>query len=184
MMDRNYWFGERLGWSEGIGNCDDVKAILLANIPQAVEVRKASSDEDRMGTDYWIDRAGLPPLSVDVKCRSLDPVTTPGIESDDLALEVWSVVEKNVSGWTLDSTRETDYVMWFFEPTRRWVLVAFPQLCTAAVRNIDHWKLKYPLRRQCSNDGEWHSECIFVPRQEVWRSIYRIFGGIPEEAAS
>lgn len=102
---------------------------------------------------------------------------------DDLALETWSVVpdERNEGkvGWTRDSTKRTDYTLWFWQDTGRFFLVAFPPLCAVFWRYWTLWRDHYQTERQSS--GDWQSECVFVPRPVVvaklngWRQ-----GHLPE----
>ena len=172
MSARAFTFRGQLAMSQGIST-DTIDEILLANIPGAISIRKATEDEDRSGTDKWVYLSSGHPLSVDVKVREED-FSLNG--HDDLALEVWSVVEDSVPGWTRKAGRRTDYVLWWWKPTGRWCLVPFAMLCAVFVARMDEWTGRYKTARQ-STDGRYHSECVFVPRREVWRSIYERFGG-------
>ncbi len=180
-----YSFKRQLVMSAGVSATDDVKQILLENVPGAKAVRKASPTEDRSGTDWWIEHARDSELSVDTKIRPLDPIEKYG--KDDLALETWSVVpgshsrDRSVSaiGWTLDETKRTDYVLWLWQNTRRWCLVPFPQLCAVFKRRQDTWYEIYKHAEQTTTKGgaSYRSEMLLVPRREVWAAIYEDFGG-------
>lgn len=171
---KSYDFAERQRFSYGKANRDDVGKILKENVPACIDVMQATETEDRNGTDWWcVRKAPLRNLSVDVKARDLDPVETFG--TDDLALETWSVLNSK-PGWTRDANKQTDYVLWMF-PTGRWVLIPFPMLCAVFAEKWQAWREKYKTRVQDS--GTWQSECVFVPRREVWAELYRRYGGSP-----
>jgi ribose-phosphate pyrophosphokinase len=55
-----------------------------------------------------------------IKVRDEDWAFKPGRNAaDDLALETWSVIEKQVIGWTRNQSKMTDYVLWFWRDRRR-----------------------------------------------------------------
>ncbi len=172
-----YSFQEQMKVSEGAGE-KDITTILLASFPTAVEVEKASTSDDRQGTDYWIIIQSGQRLSVDVKVRAMDWAYKHPDE-DDVALETWSVVGTKI-GWTRDVKKRTDYILWLWLDTGRWMLVPFPMLCSVFVRCWEEWRGAYKTRIQptANRDGsQWKSECVFVPRSVIWAEIYAAFGG-------
>jgi len=168
-----YDFSERLQFSEGISNKKDIKEILLTNISGAVSISKASLVDDRNGTDYYVTIESGKKLSIDVKVREKDFSQIKAIW-DDLALETWSVVEDKVVGWTRNSNKQTDYVLWFWQDTGRWCLVPFLMLCTVYKEYWKIWKKRYKteLQKTTLHGRMYHSECTFVPRHLVWKKIY------------
>ena len=161
---RAYDFNERLIWSEGYLK-EGIARILKDRIPGCYDVQKAEQSDDRSGTDYWALRHNLPALSVDVKVRSVDYAAR---GCDDLALETWSVVDEK-PGWTRDRSKRTDYILWYWTDTGRFVLMLFPALCCAFSRYWRQWRATYQSNRQSS--GAWVSECVFVPRQVVMDKV-------------
>ena len=172
MPPRNYGFAERLGMSHGAAIGVGVEEILKDNVPGAWNVRRASEQDDRSGTDFWVERGCGESLSVDCKIRSQD-WSLKGC--DDLALETWSVIERGKVGWTRDSAKRTDYVLWFWKDTGRWCLIPFPMLCKVFAAKWEAWTRKYKTVQQRTDT--YHSECVFVPRRVVWAAIYKHFGG-------
>lgn len=172
---RDYSFQAKLVVATGIAASPDIAEILRNNLPSILAVEKAEVTDDRSGTDYWAYRMGLPPLSIDCKIRDIDP-TLFQQPADDLALETWSVVDKKV-GWALDPMKRSDYILWFFRPTKRWVLIPFPLLQSIFVANRERWFQEYRHARQSTNKGQWQSECLFVPRLTIWRALYERYGG-------
>ena len=182
-MDREYGFQDRLAMSRGVSQTTDVADIILENVPGALQVHPAHKINDRHGTDYWVEHARGDHLSVDTKIREEDWAAKPApFTADDLALETWSVVEENIPGWTRDATKRTDYVLWFWQDTRRWCLIPFSLLCAVFRNNWAAWSHKYKTKQQTTTDmgRVYHSECVFVPRREVWASIYLRFSGVPK----
>jgi hypothetical protein len=179
-MKRVYLFSERMAMSTGVATAQSVGDVLTGAIPGATAVRRASERDDRNGTDWWVDREHGRPLSVDVKVREQDWAATHPDE-DDLALEVWSKIEQKVIGWTLNSAKATDYVLWWWSDTGRWCLVPFPMLVAVFQENYLAWTTTYRKADQ-STEEQYHSRCVFVPRRIVWRAIYERFGGLREAA--
>jgi hypothetical protein len=178
MNVRDFSFDRQLVMSKGVAAGVAVEEILLDAIPGAVGVRAAGAHDDRNGTDWWVDLFSGDALSVDLKARHED-FSTRG--KDDLALEVWSVVESRVPGWTRDARKRTDYVMWWWQDTGRWCLIPFQMLCAVFVAHLDEWTTTYQVAEQ-STEGRYHSRCVFVPRVVVWREIYSRFGGTGKAA--
>lgn len=171
-----YGFQERLVMSDGAAN-GDVADVLLKCIPGAQNVTRSSEAEDRNGTDYWVALRSGHSLSVDVKVREVDPIVTWG--SDDLLIEWTSAVETATPGWTVDPRKRTDYVCYWFVPTRRYALLPFPLLHAAATEARDVWQEQFSVRRSRSQQGSrrWTTEFSTVPRSVVWRAIYEIANG-------
>lgn len=183
-MALEYGFDERLRMSSGVAAVADVKTILLANIPGAVSVTQAAAANDKQGIDWWVELNTARHLAVDAKVREQDWAAKNPHE-DDLALESWSVVEKQVPGWTRDASKKCDFVLWLWKDTGRFCLIPFPMLCSVFSRQWVKWQEQHKTRQQYTPraNGGYHSECIFVPRREIWAEIYRQYGGTPEASA-
>lgn len=160
-------FHEQLKMSHGVSLSFDFRYVLLTEIPNATEIKRANAIDDRSGTDWWVQRHNNKPLSIDLKARGKD------YGQDDLALETWSVVEKDVIGWTRDATKASDYILWFWNDTRRWCLVPFPMLCRVFGLLWQEWVETYgPARQTTEMNGQvYHSECVFVPREVLWAAL-------------
>jgi hypothetical protein len=168
------------GQKEVSDQCDaEIRRILLEIIPGAMQAVRACAANDKRGTDWWVEMRGGYWISVDVKFRDEDfSVKPPEIAGDDLALETWSVVERGIIGWTRDPNKRTDYILWYWRDTKRCCLVPFPMLCRVFCNNWEAWRTVHKFVQQHTTDkGDYHSECIFVPRREVWAAIYTTFSG-------
>lgn len=171
---REFDFKAQLGMSQGSAIGADIEAILLDLVPGSTKIVKASNADDRSGTDYWCEHVRGTPVSVDTKIRKRDH------GKDDLALETWSVVGKKI-GWTLDEAKRTDYILWWWEDTRRFAFVPFLLLCHAFKKFKPEWEIRYRLATQptVGTGGRrgWLSECMFVPRREVWAAMFKEAAG-------
>lgn len=173
-LSNNYDFTGQLLFSHGVCEKEGIADILIDNIPNVIEIKKATLNEDKNGTDFWAVREGLPALSIDVKIRKTDPIKFNPPE-DDLALETFSVLENKTIGWTRNESKRTDYILWYWTQTKRWCLIPFPLLCRIFQENWQIYRKKYKTRQQQSE--RWKSECVFVPRREIWAEIYRKYSG-------
>jgi len=176
---REYRFDDKLKASYGVIDGADIsiRGLLMRIIFGAEKITRASKFDDQAGTDYWVICSGGIRISIDVKTRDQDFWLRHG--NDDLAIEIWSVVEKQIVGWSRDSRKQAHYILWFWKETGRWCLVPFRMLCLITTRSWQEWEAKYKTATQFtpSKEGGWHSKCVFVPRKEIWRLIYRWFGG-------
>lgn len=183
-MTSEYDFDQKLKMSSGYAVSADVKSILIEQIPGAVNAYQAAQENDRQGVDWWVEMSTARHLAVDAKVREHDWAATHP-EEDDLALESWSVVEKNVIGWTRDHNKRCDYILWLWKDSGRFCLIPFPFLCKVFNIHWQSWRKHYKSARQYtprSNTG-YHSECIFVPRRVLWAEIYKQYSGQIKEAA-
>lgn len=184
-------FNDDMVMSQGCSAATSVESILLELVPGSLSVKKAAKANDRHGTDYWVEILGRH-LSVDAKVRREDwALKDP--PQDDLALETWSVKgeivngvrndSKRVVGWSRDSNKQTDYVLWLWKDSGRYCLIPFPFLCRAFDSRWMAWSTNYKCKMQFTERGGgpdgWFSECVFVPRREVWSEIYRHFSPNP-----
>lgn len=169
-----YSFNHELAASQSDSSNGDVNTVLLDAVPHALSANPSDNRDDRNGIDWWVHVESGNRLGVDCKVRRTDYMPK---GEDDLALETWSVVERRVVGWTRDPAKKTDYVLWLWKDTGRWVLIPFPMLLAVFELNWKGWRKKYKTACQYTPDRDYHSECVFVPRRELWAEIYRRFGG-------
>ena len=174
-LTKTFDFNTQLKMSYGIASSDDIKGILMANIPGAITVTRAELAEDKQGTDWWVKCQSGQVISVDSKVRSIDYALE---GKDDLALETWSAVELGKMGWTRNKSKRTDYILWWWNDTKRWCLIPFQMLCSVFTKKWGDWCTEYPKAQQYTKTsyGGYHSECVFVPRAVVWREIISTYG--------
>jgi hypothetical protein len=178
---KDFSFHDQLVISTGTSANRAIGEILMGVIPGALRAIQALPVNDRQGVDWWIETKSGERVAIDCKIREDDPL--PKYKKDDLALEVWSVVEKKVVGWSLDETKRTDYVFWLFKDTGRWCVVPFLMMVRAFKSRKDEWTASgsgYRVARQ-KTDNRYHSECVFVDRRQLWAEIYRQAAGHSEQ---
>lgn len=166
-MTNDYSFSAKLADSERDDLAEIIRLLLGADA-----VVRADKELDMRGVDYLAALPGGRAVPVDVKLRA------PGCArfwkgEPDFALEVWSNVETRAIGWTLDATKLTEYVLFAYAPedTRSVYIAPFVQLRKAFADNLEQWGAVYRKATQSSNDGQWHSECIFVPASVALRAV-------------
>jgi hypothetical protein len=179
MECREYDFDERSRMSQSESSNLSIAEILVGQIPGAVNAHQSHETNDRNGVDWWVEHSSGKHIGVDCKVREED-WSKKGF--DDVALELWSVVEKKVVGWTLNESKRTDYILWFWRDTGRWMLIPFPFLVAVFKKNLNNWMglYKKATQRTVMNGFSYHSECVFVPRQVIWQEIYTHFSGRPK----
>jgi len=178
-MIAEYNFNDRMVMSDGVNQSANIQELLLANIPGACNVHRASNANDRNGVDWWVEHRSGKFLAIDCKVRSKDfGIKNP--KNDDLALETWSVIEEKIVGWTAREDKLTDYILWFWMDSGRWCLIPFPLLCNVFLKNSDQWTKEYKVATQKTTgmNSEYHSQCVFVPRRVIWAEIYRNYSGM------
>lgn len=167
-------FDERLAFSKGVRQRTDAETIR-AMIDGCERVDVASTEHDRRGIDYFARLHGGVQIHIDAKARDrgCSQFWKQGIP--ELALEDWSVVPVNGHsgkiGWTLDVSKETDMVLFTFDPadTDRCYLISFQLLRIAFRRYCSRWLQQYKHAPQ-QNNG-WKSHCVFVPVRVVFKAI-------------
>ena len=178
MSDFN--FGAQLAMSDSLPAQNSIDAFIRENFSGVSEIKRASTADDKKGTDYWITLKSGKKYSVDVKIREED-FSRIDKTQDDLALELWSVLYVK-PGWTRDENKATDFVLWYWIDTGRTCMVSFPFLCAAFKQNMGIWIGKYTdsVFEQVTvnpDQSEYVSQCIFVPRLVVLQAINDKFGG-------
>ena len=108
--------------------------------------------------------------SFDLQRARYDPIDR--LNSDDLALEIVSVIETGKQGWALRDDAQTDLVL-FLYPSGRYKLISFCKLREALRQNLVVWiqKYKYQISPTEGKHAYYHSMCLFVPRKVVEQAV-------------
>lgn len=153
-----------------------VRAFLFQKIPGAANVHRSCAENDKNGTDYWVECVNGSFVSVDGKFREKD------FGKKDLALETFSNVERKLPGWARDTTKRTDFVLFHWVDSGRFHLIPFVPLCRAFSARWEQWRSEFETAKQWTTDGHYGgkftSECVFVPITVVWRAIFEDSEGI------
>lgn len=101
--------------------------------------------------------------------------------AQDAHLYLWITNRSLPKGFALLERWSFRYVMWFWKDTGRWCLIPFAMLCGVFQSMWQAWRKEFRTAVQATEDLQggrgWHSECVFVPRREVWAEIYKRYGG-------
>jgi hypothetical protein len=180
-MSDTFDFSERREFSD-IG-VTDVTRLLISRFHGVTTTTLTTLAEDKRGIDLRVPTESGRDILVDVKTREIDPVQMGW--PDDVALETWSVVPDErrpdgAPGWSRDFTKQTDYVFFYWQPTRRGWMVPFVPLRQAFHENWRRWyealdeSLEPLWRRETQKNDGWCSECLFVPRRDLAAAMGRV----------
>jgi hypothetical protein len=139
------------------------RKIMEERVPNC-SIRRGTLEEDISGIDYQITAPNGKAISVEFKIRSKD-------HGRDLCLEYISSIEDFRIGWTVDPSKVTDFVVWYWTDTRRWVAYDYKHLRAAAKAHAFAWLSKG--FKQIENSTEkvksrnYHSRAAFVPESTV-----------------
>ena len=165
----NYW-DEKLKYSLGQQQEFDIE-LLKQYIPDSVSVVKTNVEQDKKGIDYVVTLNGGATINIDAKTRE------PGCskywinKQPELALEIWSVKEKKIIGWTLNTKTQVDYILYTFarEDCASFFLLPFQLLRKAFKQHGREWVNAYKSKLQ-KNKG-YYSEAVFVPANVVLQAV-------------
>lgn len=180
-------FTERLSFSEGIQPGGDLLNAVMKMVPNAKKIERATCNEDKSGTDFWIIRShNLPPISIDLKNRGFCPIAKWG--SDDACIETTSVYvgsgppwvdeKRKKPGWTLDYSKRTDFVVYTWPNdggTRYWI-VPFLPLCAASRQNWRDWAKEY--KERPAQNKHYKTLSVYPPKAVIVKAIREFTAGI------
>jgi len=167
-MTTAFDFWERLHFSSTTYN--DIEQVLIKRY-KALNVFTAHLSNDKQGIDMWVETNGKC-VGVDAKVRQKD------FGFGDVALEDYSVIEKDIPGWTVDPNKKTDLILFYWANNKRSWLVDFKKLRAATIDNIEKWRVEYKVAKQQTNTkyGHYTSSCVFVPITVIKSAIKELEG--------
>lgn len=63
----------------------------------------------------------------------------------DILIEVRSNFERKIRGWTIDPKKESTYIVYYFVPTDKVIIINYEQLHKATLNNLrDNWIWRFP----------------------------------------
>jgi len=183
MAQLNNW-DDNLAFSKGAREMTDVDTIrhMLPNCKEVVIVE--DPETQRAGIDYIARLEGGGTVNIDSKGRTRGAAKYWKTGQPELALEVWSVMpeagKSGTPGWTFDTSKQTDMVLYHFDDVPDCYLIAFQSLRIAAVQNYADWHAKYcePPQHSKRGDTSWRSQAMFVPVDVVLEAITATTKGV------
>lgn len=160
-----YQFDERLRWSKGQRQESDLQTIQ-GMIPGCISVVPSSLEQELRGVDYIATLRRGAEIFIDVKARD-SGCSKYWRNGPEVALEIWSDIDRRKTGWTLDESKLSDLILFTFDPRDcpdSWI-ASFHLLRMAFIKNFSYWTARYRVAVQ--NSGGWQSKCVFVPIKSV-----------------
>ena len=149
-----------------------------------LQIHKAALANDRHGADYVAEfRHGQTRL-IEAKVRAEDWL--PRGQDADLALETWADIDKQVVGWTRDTAKLSDYLVFVWLESGRSLLLDARLLRAWFCEHWETLRAKYggriiPSKRR---DRKWRSEAVYVPHRDVVKQLAYRLGYVPGSSGS
>ena len=178
-----YDFRTQLEFSTGSRQIDLDSRALKAYFLNVESVDKTDPEIDKTGIDYIVTLKTGVQITVDTKTR-WKGCSRYWKEGPELALEIWSQKwppgsgREDVVGWTIDTRKQCDYIMFRFDPSdcKQYYILPFQQLNRATRHNYKEWEHRYGgQQRQMQTRADYYSTCIFVPAYNVMNAVKREF---------
>lgn len=154
---------------------EECRRILLIRVPNG-QIRQGTLAEDMTGIDYQITTPSGKTINVDMKIRDHD-------FGHDICIEYISSIEDFRIGWTVDQSKVTDYVIWYWRDSRRWLAYDFRQLRQVTRSNAFAW-LSAKNFKQIENHTtlatkpDYHSRAVCVPEAVIDTMLEATFGSV------
>lgn len=166
----DYDFHDMLDYSNSDTNTKLALTILEKLSKDSAVIAKSPPVLDRKGSDFYIINNSGKLSHIDVKFRPKDfmHVNQDGITvNDDIVIEYDTPNGPN-TGWTVDSNKITDYVLWIWPKTNRYKLVDAVKLRAAALGNTAQWNSdKYIIGQNNYTKGFGLTPAVCVPCSKI-----------------
>jgi hypothetical protein len=172
-------FREELKFSHGAADEPEWCAAYRKVWPDLAEIidMRHPGVHQKQGVDRVVILANGKVMTIDEKVRRE--------HWDDVLVEIWSVYERRVPGWTIDPGKKCSHIAYLTLPTRTCILIPYDELRRATIANRSEWERKAgPIpaepRRSYGTDGfcwipgrneGWITWSIGVPREVIQRAI-------------
>jgi hypothetical protein len=150
---------------QAISETQEAHALIITHLtqlfPAALTIRKAARGNDKLGADYWIEFPHGQFRSVDAKVRRENWRAK---DRPEIALEIWSDIKKKKPGWTLDTDKISEYVLFVWLDTGRADLFDFRLLQAVTRANLSEWESARQQSEQvtASRRGKYTARCVFM----------------------
>ena len=171
----NLW-NEKLAYSLAAQQDFDI-SLLKNHIPHCESITKTDIALDKSGVDYIATLSDGAQILIDAKTRIKGASKYWKFGEPELALEVYSVVETQKLGWTLNDSTNVDYILYTFDKSDAdvYYFIPFQLLRKVFWENGRNWVDAYGLKIQSSDC--WQSTAVFVPASIVLKSVYATMSG-------
>lgn len=161
-----HYFEDKLINSMGKDKDNIAVRIIKKCQPDAEHIYRAGSEDDKRGADYY-STVGDKRTNYDFKFRSIDPIDA--YNSNDILVEIYSSTTSHTPGWTVAPDKITDYVVYYFEPTGRYLVYDYKLLRETVLTNYDHYNnsFNHKFATTKTDYGYYTTENIAVPVEVI-----------------
>lgn len=140
--------------------------------PELLSVHRAHTTNDKMGADYWLEFPGKME-TLDAKVRREDYALRG--DNRTACLELVANTRSQKPGWTVDPSKLTDWIMFYYIESGRSVVYSARQLRAAVIAHLPELRKSGQPSTQStkSGSGSYQSESLFVSHRELGAVIYR-----------
>lgn len=145
--------------------------------PELLGITKAHKLNDMKGADYFLEFENCKMETLDIKVRSEDySVATSKRAADNrtACIEIIANIGTNKIGWSLDKTKQTDWIMFYYIDTGRSHFYPARLLRSAVIKYLPELRKqgKAAIQTTGSGNGSYKSESLFLSHRELWVAIY------------
>ncbi len=140
--------------------------------PEADAITTADIDDDKKGTDYWIDFANGKRESLDVKFRAVDWLYKDK-QHRTAFIELVANTATGKLGWSIDLMKQTDWVMFYYADTGRFVFYNARELRAAVIAYLPYLQSvgKAETTTTKSYNGSYGSSGLIVSHSDLMKCI-------------
>jgi len=140
--------------------------------------------EERKGIDFSVHLKTGKRIKIDLKHREKG-ASKYWQNGPEIALEIWSIKpnsyyyytneepERQQIGWSLDDSKETDFILYTFDDIEEKYMISFELLKNALKKNGKSWIKNYKYVEQTTHSGmnTWKSSVLFLPVKVLLSAI-------------
>lgn len=171
MIARDFY--EDLAMSDQPETVVAIKSACHEYFPEILNIIRAHKVNDLLGADYWLEFPNCKMETLDVKVRKLDY----SLHGDNriACLEIVANINTKKIGWTLDTTKNTDWIMFYYQETGKSFFYNMRLLRAAVLSELENLRKlgKNSIQKTKSGHGFYESESLFVSHRELGAAIYR-----------
>jgi len=146
---------------------DIIYNILRTKYRTGIVIQNISSEDDK-GIDYSV-LYNNKKINVDVKIRNWSKSRT-----EDIVLEYLSNTKTRKIGWSVDKTKKTDVVLWYWLQDKQHYFAKFKDIVRACKKKKREWLLNYYRYQTTDTGAGYQSLSAFVPITEFEKTVKEI----------
>lgn len=182
-MVKTFDFHQQKAMSERPKIYAAVREAVRKQFPDVLAIHKAHVENDKRGIDYWLEFAGGKMETLDVKIREKDWALRG--DKDNICLELASDEGRGKPGWSLDETKLTDWVLFYWEESGHAEIYPARMVRGALQAKRKEWESTKKTAGQVTRTDmrEYMSRSIFVSGRDIWRAMFERYAlGKPNDA--